>query len=119
MDDEPTVRRAAAWLLRDAGYQVECAREGAEAVQLYRQAIEAKEPFDAVILDLTVSDGMSGQECIGQLRAMDPGVRAVVCSGYSDEPIMADLARHGFRAAVVKPFAIEELLAALRKALSP
>ena len=118
MDDEELVRKGAAWLLRDAGYEVECAREGAEAVELYREALEANRPFDAVVLDLTVPGGVGGQECIRQLRALDPRVRAIVCSGYSDEPVVADFRQYGFRGVVTKPFTLDDLLAALEGAVA-
>jgi CheY-like chemotaxis protein len=118
MDDEELVRKGAAWLLRDAGYEVECAREGAEAVELYREALEANRPFDAVVLDLTVPGGVGGEECMRQLRALDPRVRAIVCSGYSDEPVVADFRQYGFRGVVTKPFTLDDLLAALEGAVA-
>jgi len=114
MDDDEIIRRGARRLLRDHGYEVECARDGAQAVELYAQAREAGQPFDAVILDLTVPDGMGGEECLRRLRALDPGVKAVVCSGYSDEAVLARYREHGFQAVVRKPYAIEELSAVLR-----
>ncbi len=117
MDDEDMIRRGARLMLQEIGYQVECAADGAEAVELYQNARGAGQPFDAVVLDLTVPAGMGGEECLRQLREIDPGVRAVVSSGYSDDPIMAAYEQHGFRAVASKPYTLEELIRALDEAM--
>jgi CheY-like chemotaxis protein len=109
MDDDEIVRRGARRLLSHCGYEVECASDGAQAIALYTQARYAGRPFDAVILDLTVLDGMGGEECIRRLRALDPAVKAVACSGYSGEPVLAEFRSHGFQAVIRKPFSLEEL----------
>ena len=117
MDDDVILRRGARRLLHNCGYEVVCARDGAKAIELYTQAQEAGRPFDAVVLDLTVMDGMGGEECVQRLRALDPAVRAIACTGYSED--LAEFRRHGFRAVVRKPFTIEELSEALRALAAP
>ncbi|MBM4031195.1 MAG: PAS domain S-box protein [Planctomycetes bacterium] len=119
MDDDEIVRRGAQRLLRHCGYEVQCAADGAQAVELYAQARAAGRPVDAVILDLTVLDGMSGEECMRRLRALDPAVRAVACSGYSDEPVLAGFRSHGFQAVIRKPFSLEELTEVLDSLIPP
>ena len=89
MDDERVIRKATQWLLTDIGYTVESAEDGAQALDLYRNAMADGTPFDAVVLDLTVPGGMGGKECIAKLLELDPNVRAIVCSGYASEPIIA------------------------------
>ena len=118
MDDEAVVRRAARWLLTHLGYRVACAEDGERAVVLYREAMEAGEPFEAVVLDLTVPGAMGGLECLQRLREIDPDVAAVVCSGYSTEPVLAEHRRHGFRGVVLKPYELEDLDAALQRLLA-
>jgi CheY-like chemotaxis protein len=81
MDDEEFVREVSGEMLRDLGYSVAFAKNGAEAIALYRAALEANRPFDMVIMDLTVPGGMGGKEAVQQLRALDPKVKAIVSSG--------------------------------------
>ncbi len=118
MDDEAVLRRMARWLLAHIGYQVVCAEDGQEAIALYREAMEAGEPFEAVVLDLTVPGAMGGLECLQKLRELDPDVAAIVCSGYSTEPVLAEHRRHGFRGVVLKPYELEDLDAALQRLLA-
>ena len=84
-------------------------RDGAEALDLFRQALDAGTPFDLVILDLTVPEGMGGKEAARHIRKLDPGVRALVSSGYSDDPVLADPQRHGFAGIIPKPCTLERL----------
>jgi CheY-like chemotaxis protein len=78
-------------------------------VRLYRDARTQGRPFDLVLVDLTVPGGMGGREAVGELRALDAGVRAVVSSGYHDDPIMASYREHGFVDVLPKPFTAEIL----------
>ncbi len=96
------------------GYEVELARDGTEAISLYRRARDSSYPFDVVVLDLTVPNGMGGAEAIERLREIDPEIKAVVSSGYSSDPIMADYTKYGFRGVVAKPYTAKELGATLR-----
>ena len=113
MDDEEQIRRTAAALLGQLGYEVALAADGETALALYREAA-AKRPFDAVILDLTVPGAMGGKECLEALRAMDPSVKAIVSSGYSTDPVMAAYRKHGFAGVVAKPYQLAELSRVVR-----
>ncbi len=117
MDDEEMIREVSGEMLERLGYKVEFAREGAEAVQMYRAAQAAGEPFDAVILDLTVPGGPGGREAIAQLRILDPGVKALVSTGYADDLILADFKQHGFAGVIPKPYRIKELSEAVHRVL--
>lgn len=114
MDDETDVRKTTGGLLKYIGYEVEFAGDGAEAIELYKKAKASGRPFEAVILDLTIPGGMGGKEAIKKLIEIDPEVRAIVSSGYSNDPIMADFREYGFSSVVSKPYKIEELSQALR-----
>ncbi len=93
--------------------------DGRRAVELYAEALGRGRRFDAVVLDLTIPGGMGGLETLRRLRVLDPDVRAIVASGYSDDPVMAEPQRHGFRGVVPKPFGIRQLGEALHRLLQP
>jgi CheY-like chemotaxis protein len=96
-------------MLQNLGHEVAFADQGAAAIEQYAAARAAGRPFDIVILDLTIRGGMGGAETMRRLLAIDPAVRAVVTSGYSDDIVTASFEEHGFRAFLKKPFRYEEL----------
>jgi PAS domain S-box-containing protein len=110
MDDERQVRDVIREILATNGYSAVTAADGHEAIELYRQACRRGERFDAVIIDLTIPGGMGGREAVERLRRIDPDLRAIVLSGYSNDPVMANHRDHGFCAALAKPFEVDELL---------
>lgn len=118
MDDEEMIRDVAGRILARIGYEVESARDGAEAIALYEKARENGRPYDVVIMDLTIPGGMGGKEAVQKLLAIDPGVKAIVSSGYSSDPIMAEYREHGFRGVVAKPYTIKTLSETVRKIIS-
>jgi len=109
MDDELDILSFSRVVLKRLGYEVEVARDGSEALNRYRVATAAGTPFSAVILDLTIPGGMGGQEAIRRLLEVDPHVKAIVSSGYSNDPVMAEFQKYGFRGVVAKPYEIREL----------
>jgi PAS domain S-box-containing protein len=109
MDDEAEVRETTGNVLKRLGYDVMFAADGGEAVEQYRLAKDEGRVFDLVIMDLTVPGGLGGKEALKKLRDLDPGVKAIVSSGYSNDPIMADFGKHGFNGVVTKPYRIKEL----------
>ena len=118
MDDEEIVRQVVRHLLERLGYEVTLTANGSEAVRAYVEAHEAGRPFAAVIMDLTVQGGMGGAEAVKQLLTVDPNVRAIVASGYSNDPVMANFRSFGFRGLVAKPFTVGELGAVLSRVLA-
>ena len=117
MDDEPALRRILALCLTDVGYRVEQAHDGTQAVVEFDKARRTADPFDAVILDLTVRGGMGGLDALERLKALDPDVRAIASSGYSDSPVLGDYERFGFVGALAKPFHFTMLVNLLRTVL--
>lgn len=113
VDDEVLIRMTHAAILGNLGYKVDCASDGKEAVARYRDAKDSGEPFDAVIMDLTLPGGLGGKEATRQLLDIDREARVIASSGYSNDPVMANFAEHGFKAVVPKPYSTEELTSAL------
>ncbi len=115
MDDEPSLRDVLKRTLNRLGSEVEVAKNGGEAIQLYEAALKTGQPFDIVFLDLTVPGGMGGKQTLVRLRELDPQVKAVVCSGYSSDPILSNYQEYGFWDVLTKPFRIEDLVKVLRR----
>lgn len=119
MDDDETVAAVTAQMLAHLGYRAETAKDGEAMLSAYGRAQEARDPFAAVILDLTVpGGGMGGKEAIGRLKRLDPQAKVIVASGYSSDPVMAGFAQFGFAGAIAKPYDLAELGGALRSVLS-
>ncbi|MEE9615333.1 MAG: PAS domain S-box protein [Thermodesulfobacteriota bacterium] len=117
MDDDAIVREVAKEYLNHIGYESGLAADGAEAVELYRKARESGNPFAAVIMDLTVKDGVGGEEAVKELIKIDPDVKAIVSSGYSGDTIMANYNDYGFRGVIAKPYTLPKLSEVLDKVL--
>ncbi|CAD7773330.1 MAG: Sensor histidine kinase RcsC [Candidatus Methanoperedenaceae archaeon GB37] len=109
MDDEELVRKVIGEMLVFLGYEVEFAKEGIEAIELYKKAKAQGQPFDVIIMDLTIPIGMGGKETINKLLEIDPTVKAIVSSGYSTDPVMTEFTKYGFKGFIIKPFKIKEL----------
>jgi PAS domain S-box-containing protein len=118
MDDDEMVRRVSGNMLKFMGYQVGHAEDGLQAINLYRTDYEAGQPFDVVIMDLTIPGGMGGQEAVQELHRIDPDAKVIVSSGYSNDPILAEYEKYGFEAAIVKPFDMKELSSVIRQSIN-
>lgn len=117
MDDEQMLRSLAREMLERLGYTVVTVEDGVEAVEAYKKGMDSDAPFDAVILDLTIKGGMGGEQAIRELRKIDPDVKAIVSSGYFNDPVMADFQAYGFVAAMAKPYEMKDLQAVLETIL--
>ncbi len=113
MDDEESIRAMAAIFIKRLGGEIEVAEDGAQAVEKFLQARAAGRPFDAVIMDLTVPGRMGGREAMQRLLDLDPRVKAIVSSGYSRDPVMANHKAHGFKGILPKPYGLDQMRAAL------
>jgi two-component system cell cycle sensor histidine kinase/response regulator CckA len=118
MDDEESVRDVVGEMLKAAGYEYELAKNGSEAIELYKRALEGGRPFDAAIMDLTIPGGLGGKEAVKKLIEIDPKVKAIVASGYFSDPVMADFKAHGFIGVITKPYDLQTLSRTLRTVLT-
>jgi CheY-like chemotaxis protein len=118
MDDEEEIRKMTAALFRQMGLEVVTTADGQAAVQQFQEARNSGHPFDLVVMDLTVPGAMGGREATETLRRIDPGVKVIVSSGYSSDPIMANYRSHGFCGCVAKPYRVRDLTQTLREHLS-
>jgi len=109
MDDDEAIRELTCAILNQIGYDVITAKDGAEAIELYKKAKESGYPINTVILDLTVSGGMGGREAIQKIMEIDPEVKAIASSGYSVDPIMSDFRKYGFINTLRKPYGVKEI----------
>lgn len=117
MDDESLVREVWERMLPRLGHRGSYAAEGAEALYLYQTALKSDYPFDLVILDLTVPGGLGAAETLASLRQADPAVKAVICSGYTQDPLMQSYREYGFAAALPKPFNVDAIRRLIQETL--
>jgi len=118
MDDEEFVLDMVCDLLQRTGFNTLKAKDGNEAIQYYSEAQKIKQPFNAVIMDLTIPGGMGGKETITELKKIDPQVKAIVSSGYSNDPIMSNYKDYGFSGVIAKPYKLNKLHEVLQQVIS-
>ena len=119
VDDELVIRELLTYMLDQLGYEATVASDGAEGLELFRQAHEEGSPYAAAILDLTIPGGMGGKEAAQKLREVDPTIKAIVSSGYSNDPIMNSFEKYGFAGVVKKPYTLQDLSQCLVDVLGP
>jgi len=115
MDDEQVILDVIHEVLQFLGYDATFARDGAAAIEIYSRERTNGRPFDLVILDLTVPDGMGGKEAFEKLRMVDPKVKVVISSGFTDDPMMAEFAEFGLDGILAKPYRINDIKALLER----
>jgi len=117
MDDDHKVREVLGSMLEALGHAVTGCADGDSAVELYRDGLTSEKPYDAVIMDLTVPGGTGGEAAVNRLREIDPGVRAIVSSGYANNPVLSCYLDYGFSGSLVKPFSLSVLRKELESVL--
>jgi len=115
MDDEKMIRNLIKDMLTSFGYEVGATSDGKAAIEAYRREQDKGEPFDVVVLDLTIPGGMGGKATIFELKKLDPNVKAIVASGYFNDPVMANHEQYGFTGVLAKPYRLQELQNMLEK----
>jgi CheY-like chemotaxis protein len=118
MDDEKMVRELTIQFLSHLGYEVEAVADGESAIESYKESLKKKNPFKLVIMDLTIPGGMGGKEALLKLKEIDPEVKAIVSSGYSNDPVLANFKKFGFSAVLAKPYKIETLSSIINEVIN-
>lgn len=118
MDDEEIICELVDYALTPLGYRVGQALDAKTALRLYEEAAAAGEPYDVVIMDLTIPGGMGGKEAVKKLKELDPKARAIVSSGYAMDPIMSRFRDYGFCGVIAKPYDVDELEVAISHAIA-
>ncbi|HPM02237.1 MAG TPA: response regulator, partial [Candidatus Cloacimonadota bacterium] len=113
MDDEDQIRFIGKEMLEYLGYDVLLSEDGEDAIKKIKAARNDNQPIDIVIMDLTIPGRLGGKEAISLIREFDLTIRAIVTSGYSNDPVMSNFAQYGFNGFLIKPFDIEMLAKAL------
>ncbi|MGB9595145.1 MAG: hybrid sensor histidine kinase/response regulator [Candidatus Poribacteria bacterium] len=117
LDDDNTIRELISTMLGSFGYDVTTVADGTEVIKEYKEALEGDSPFDVVIMDLTIPGGMGAKETIDILKELDPKVKAIVSSGYSNDHIVNEYERYGFKGAITKPYGIKELCSVINNTI--
>ena len=117
MDDDEQIRTVLGEMVQTCGYSFKTVPDGEQALSVFRQAQDSGEPFSAVILDLTISGGLGGKEVVKEMLLLDPHLRAIVVSGYSNDPVLANYEDYGFKGRVAKPFNLVDLSLVLNSLL--
>jgi len=118
MDDEEIIRKVAKRMLEKLGYTVATTIDGEETIELYKSALVMGEPYDVVVLDLTIPGGMGGKETVKELKTLHPELKAIVSSGYSVDPIMSEYKKFGFAGIIAKPWKFEEFSKVIHSVLN-
>ncbi|MFO8084009.1 MAG: response regulator [Desulfobacterales bacterium] len=117
LEDDDIVAEIASEILSIEDYEVVCTASGEEALRSYKKALISHKPFHVVLLDLTIKDGMGGYDTMQELTKINPRIKGIVTSGFFDDPIMSRYDKHGFSAALCKPYTTKELVETVEKLL--
>ncbi len=112
MDDEPPVRKTLRILLESLGQKVVEAEGGNKVMKILEDI--GRKNIDYFILDLTIAGGIGGVKTMEMLLEKYPDIKAIATSGYSNDPVLADYGKYGFKGRLVKPFTIDDLKKALK-----
>lgn len=105
VDDEPAVRRTVSRMMELMGFSALQAADGQQGIDLFR---EHAADIALVMLDLTMPHP-DGEQTFAELRRIQPDVRVVLMSGYSQHESMARFAGQGLAGFVQKPFSLDVL----------
>ena len=117
MDDDVKITALTSTMLTSLDYKFDTAKNGEEALALYKRYLNIGRPYDAVIMDLTVIGGMGGEECFKALKEIDPEVRAIVSSGYDNDEMARKYLDMGFCGYLTKPYRVTDLGKVLKAVL--
>lgn len=115
IDDDEIVCKTMQKMLEKFGITVDIEHEGFSAIKKYERALKNQTPYDLAIIDLTIPGSIGGKEIMERLKVTDPDIQALVSSGFSHNPIMANYQDYGFKDVLVKPYSLNEIRLKLEK----
>ncbi len=117
LDDNDMILNVTEEMLSQLGHIVHTAQKGEDAIMMYKRELSDNSPFDLLILDLTIPNGLGGKEVVTELSAINPQLKAIVSSGYSAAPIISNYKKFGFSGAISKPYQIEDILKVIHEVM--
>jgi signal transduction histidine kinase/CheY-like chemotaxis protein len=109
MDDEQMILDIVSRMLGHLGYEVTTCTDGSQAIAAFAKAKSQSEPFDVVMMDLVIPNGVGGQDAVHTIKKIEPNVRVIASSGHLEHPVMQDHKQFGFNAVLEKPYKLEKL----------
>ncbi len=109
MDDEQMILDIVSRMLGHLGYEVTTCTDGSQAIAAFAKAKSQAEPFDVVMMDLVIPNGVGGQDAVHTIKKIDPSARVIASSGHLEHPVMLDHKAFGFNAVLEKPYKLEKL----------
>ncbi|MGD9210080.1 MAG: response regulator [Desulfobacteraceae bacterium] len=117
MDDENTLRLVVKLMLERLGYKVTTSQNGQQTIDIYQNQAKLGHPFDVVILDINIEQGMGGIETFRRLIQIEPNIKAIGASGSVTPETLKSLLQVGFTRVLAKPFRLEQLKKALEETI--
>ncbi len=118
MDDEQMILDIVSRMLGHLGYEVTTCTDGSQAIAAFAKAKSHSEPFDIVMMDLVIPNGVGGQDAVHTIKKIDPSAKVIASSGHLDHPVMRDHKQFGFNAVLEKPYKLEKLQQVIETVLS-
>ncbi len=118
MDDDFTIYEVAMHMLDIYGFEVDWVDTGEKAITKYKESISSGNPYDLLIMDLTVPGAMGGVQAVKEILEINPHAKVIVSSGYSNDPVMSHYREYGFVGVIAKPYKIEEMIKVITEVLS-
>jgi CheY-like chemotaxis protein len=109
MDDEQMILDIVSRMLGHLGYEVTTCTDGSQAIAAFAKSKSHSEPFDVVMMDLVIPNGVGGQDAVHTIKKIDPAARVIASSGHLEHPVMLDHTKFGFNAVLEKPYKLEKL----------
>ena len=109
MDDEQMILDIVSRMLGHLGYEVATCTDGSQAIAAFAKSKSHGEPFDVVMMDLVIPNGVGGQDAVHTIKKIDPHARVIASSGHLEHPVMLDHGKFGFNAVLEKPYKLEKL----------
>jgi two-component system cell cycle sensor histidine kinase/response regulator CckA len=118
MDDEQMILDIVSRMLGHLGYEVTTCTDGSQAIAAFSKAKSQGVPFDVVMMDLVIPNGVGGQDAVHTIKKIDPTARVLASSGHLEHPVMLDHKKFGFNAVLEKPYKLEKLQQAIEAVIN-